>query len=649
MPRTRLLPLIVCPAALAGVVTVHTVSRSDVLGGKAFGKAGPYERIVAKAYFAVDPALAANGIIRDIGLAPRNEKGFVEFSSDIYVLKPRQPAQANGTALYEVSNRGGKGMLATLCFAKPSLDPQSPEEFGDGYLLEQGYTLVWAGWQFDVPRKEGLVRLYPPAVAGVTGLVRSEFTPNSTTTAMPLADRNHVPYAAVDLSDPKAQMTVRDRPDGPRRTIPRAQWRFADAGSVSMEAGFVPGKIYEVIYTAKDPAVVGLGPAAVRDFISYLKYGGGDAVAALGDQRRFIKRAIGAGTSQSGRFLRHFLYDGFNADEKGRKVFDGVWPLVAGGGRGSFNHRFAQPSRDGHRMLNTQYPTDLFPFTDLPLADPETGATDGLLVRAQKENVTPRIFYTNGSYEYWGRVASLIHTTPDGRADAPIPDTTRIYFLTGTQHGSGSFPPPKTVTQFSANPNDFRPVLRALLAAMNEWLASGKEPPPSRYPRIDKGELVAPSALRFPKLPGAKLPFSPNLPYRYAFGPGFREKGIVSIEPPKLGGAFAVLVPQVDEDGNEIAGVRMPEHAVPLGVYAGWNLRLPAMGAPDELSDMIGAWFPFPPATIGARYQGREQYLERIRAAIAALVKDGFMLERDADRVVARAQSMWDSVTAKLR
>ena len=315
-----------------------------------------------------------------------------------------------------------------------------------------------------------------------------------------LADRDHQAYAVADANDPAAVLTVRDSVEGPRRTVPRAEWQFSEDGKgIRMAAGFQPKKIYEVVYTAKDPPVVGVGPAAVRDAVSRLKYG---SASDLGLEAGAIKRAIGFGISQSGRFLRTYLYYGFNEDEAHRKVFDGVMPHVAGAGRGSFNHRFAQASRDGHPYINFFYPTDIFPFTDEPQRDPETGVTDGLLSHATRPEHRPKVFYTNSSYEYWGRAASLIHTSVDGSRDVAPPPDTRIYLLAAGQHGVASFPPSRTIGQQPNNPLDYRWVMRSLLLSMNRWITDGTPPPESRYPRIADGTLVAPDKLAFPKIPG---------------------------------------------------------------------------------------------------------------------------------------------------
>jgi hypothetical protein len=367
--------------------------------------------------------------------------------------------------------------------------------------------------------------------------------------------------------------------------------------------------------------------------VSFLKYGGEETL--LADQKQYVKRSIAFGISQSGRFLREFLYDGFNADEKGRCVFDGVWAHVAGAGRGSFNFRFAQPSRDGNPFRNTIYPTDIPPFTE-----------DGLLDRARKQNVEPKIFFTNGSYEYWGRAASLIHTTPDGKSDVAPDAGTRIYFFAGSQHGAGSIPPHKVEAQNLAAVNDYRFAQRALLLKMQAWLKDGVEPPPSAYPQVAKDQLVSLGALAFPHIDGVRVPHIKREAYRLDF----------STEPPKVGDPYPSLIPQVDSDGNETAGIRMPEVAVPLGTHTGWNLRAKSIGAPDEMLNFTGSYIPFsrttieresrkdPRPSIEERYKSKRDYLEKITEAAQQLVREGFLLDTDIPRIRARAAAEWDYV-----
>jgi hypothetical protein len=331
---------------------------------------------------------------------------------------------------------------------------------------------------------------------------------------------------------------------------------------------------------------------------------------------------------------------------------------VAGAGRGSFNHLYAQPSRDGHPHMNCLYPTDIFPFTGGAQTDPETGMTDGLLLKAEAANVVPKIFFTNGSYEYWGRNASLIHTTIDGAKDFPLEPNVRAYLFAGSQHGAGSFPPQRAGQGYlhPSNPNDYRPFMRALLVALNAWVADGREPPPAQIPLIAKDQLVARSALNFPKIPGVTVPERPKLTWRLDFGPEFRQKGIVTSEPPKLGKAFPTLLPQVDADGNEIAGLRIPYLAVPLATYTGWNLRSPGAGAPEEIYSMVGSYFPFarsrserekngdPRPSVQERYASKDAYLTRVRAAASALVKQRYLLEADLIDIERRAAREWEAI-----
>ncbi len=607
--------LLAASAASAAVTRVDVTERSNDAG---------YERIVGKVYFAVDPKLAPNRIIADIDLAPRNAEGKVEFSADLYMLRPLDPIKRNGTAFVEIPNRGGKGI--------------GMFDLGDHFLLDQGFTLVWVGWEFDLPAKPGLLRIDAPIATNngqpIHGLVRSEWEGTQRVTSIPLGDRDEIGYPVADAQDPANKIFVRDTLEGERRLIPREQWTFTDPTHVTMAAGFNPGKIYEVVYNAKDPVLVGLGPTAVRDTVSYLKYGGVDT--PIDGFHKDIQRTLGIGISQSGRFLRTFLYDGFNQDEKNRRVFDGVWATIAGAGRGGFNARFAQPSRDGNPYFNIFYPVDIPPFSD----------EGGLLANAIRTNTVPKIFYTNGSYEYWGRVASLIHTTPDGKQDlAPAKDT-RIYFFPGSRHGAGSLPPRHPEAQNLDSTNDYSASMRALLIAMQAWLKDGKQPPASVYPQIAKDQLVPVGAYAFPKVPGIATPRYNRRAFRLDF----------SIEPPSVGAPFPTLVPQVNLDGNETSGIHMPEIQVPLASYTGWNLRSPKIGAPDQLFTQAGSWIPFaatkaerenrkdPRLSIQERYPTKQDYLDKITAAAQQLVRESFLLDRDIPYLRDRAAKEWDYV-----
>ncbi len=480
----------------AAVVAVKIESRVDVLQGKAFGTAGAYEKIEGLVTFAFDPESIANEKIVDLNLTPRNMDGHVKATANFMVLQPKDPAKARGLGILEVSNRGGKALLPYFNAGVYTNNPEQEQDFGDGLLLRQGYTLMWVGWQWDVPPAAKALQLAVPIAkqggVPISGLVRADWVLNQDETTLPLAHRNHQPYLATDLDHADNVMTERDERDAPRNVVPREQWHFVNKvedgktvgwSHVSKDGGFSASKIYEVVYRSLNPRVAGLGFAAVRDFMSFAKFDSGSPFR--------VRHGIAFGVSQTGRFLRHFLFQGFNRDELGRQVFDGMFIHAAGAGRGSFNHRFAQPSRDGHRYSAFDYPTDLFPFTSAPQLDAETGITAGLLPKSH----LPKIFYTNTGYEYWGRAASLIHTTPDGKKDIEPLANERIFHLASGQHFVVPFPPKDKLPDSQAylgNPLDYLVNLRSLMVRLCDWVQTGREPPQSAYPRISNGMLVEP-------------------------------------------------------------------------------------------------------------------------------------------------------------
>ena len=613
--RRALLILLVSTPLFARVDRVEIATRSDL---------GPrFEKIVGKIHFALDPSNPHNAVIVDLDKAPRNAGGEVEFSADLYVIRPK--SNRNATLFVEISNRGGKAFLKNL-------DPANESEIRDRFLFDRGYTVAWIGWQFDVRPEPNRVRLYAPVAPGITGRVRSDFVVNSKVEEQTVG---HVITGAIGgtgypSATQEGVLTQRDGPTAQRVVIPRGHWRFTTPTTLHLDGGFVPGKIYEVIYTAKDPAIVGCGLAAVRDFVSWSK---SDPQAITAS-----KRAYGFGISQSGRFLRHFIYQGFNADEQGRQVFDAIDVHVAGAGRGSFNHRFAQPSRDAQPLSPVFYPTDLFPFTDLPTTDPLTGMTAGLLDRAVVEKVVPKIFYTNTSYEYWSRGESLCHTTPDGLHDMTIPDTSRIYFLAGIAHVAGPFPPQKREAQNPDNPSNYWTPLHALLDALDAWVRNGTEPPSSRYPRIADGTLVPASELT------VKFPVTPYQPYKIDLGIDWK-KGIVT-EPPKVAGSYPTLVPQVGADGNETSGIRQPRVSVPLATFTGWNLRDPSVGFPDARQSFVGSYIPFSRDRILELYRDGSEYLGRYAHAALQLIDERLMVTQELDATLRSGQRDWNYATA---
>jgi len=652
--------LLLASVARAEVVRLRVERRETVLGGRAFGAAGAYEKLAGKVDVAFDPALPANEIVVDLKLAPRNAAGKVEASADFYMLKPVDPRKGNGRLLYEVGNRGGKGMLATFQKAAGALDPTTEAEFGDGALMRQGFTLLWMGWQWDVPPRPGVMRMEMPIATDggrpITGLVRGNFILNERAPTAPLADRNHAAYQVLDPSSPGHVMTVRDEPTSRGQIIPRSRWRFVDGSTVALDGGFEPGRIYDVVYRSKDPKVLGCGLAGTRDLVSFLKYDTSEA-----NPTRGLQLAIGWGVSQSGRFLRHFLYQGFNADERGRRVFDGVFDQVGGAGRGSFNHRFGQASRDALQFFNILFPVDLFPFTDGPETDPESGATDALLARAERSGTAPKVFHLLTNSEYFNRSGSLVHTDATGTKDAELPPNTRIYTIASAPHGPGPFPPASNVGggmvgRAALNPLNYTPAVRALFRALDRWVADDVAPPPSVYPKLADGTLTSPDRAGWPAIPGYSFPQHPLRALHLNFGPDW-PKGIVGIEPPEVGKPFVVSVPAVDADGNARAGIRLPQIAVPLATYAGWNYRDPSIGAPDRLAGEIGSYIPLPRTradrertgdprqSIEERYRNRDEYVGRFAAATLDLVNRGYVLAEDVADLLKLASDHYEWAT----
>jgi hypothetical protein len=566
----------------------------------------------------------------------------VEFASDLLMFVPRDVSRARGTIFLEVVNRGRDQALALMSGAQQrDLEPES-WVLGDRFLLEQGFTVAFLGWQFDVDPSQGLT--FGAPVAPVQGIVRQSYiaaVPGRRNTDFGLK------YCALAESRMDAVVTFRTRMDEMPHPLPRDSWQFSTDGcSVHVGGGFDPG-LYEAIYQAKGSPVAGLGLAAIRDFASYLR--NGDAGATLRENPAALQKIIGYGYSQSGRFLREFVRDGFNADERGRMVFDGLMIASAGAGGGSFNHRFASPGEAGNSVLSVLRPVDLPPFTD-----------DGLLARARPAQAAPKIFYTFSSTEYWARAGSLTHTTEDGKRDVAFAPTSRLYFLAGTPHSGGPLPPAngRKYPSLEHFPNfaQQRWAQRALLLDLDEWVRKGIEPPSSQYPTIAKGQLVPLPRVHFPAAPA--FPFTTYMPqvWRMDLGSEYSTSRVITNEPPRLGAAYPILVPQVNADGNDVGGIGLPELAVPLGTYTGWNIAVPALKDLGYLSGLVGGFEPFPlkredrqksgdaRISIQERYANREDYLDRVKKAADALVRERFMLEQDVRAVLQRAEDMWNVI-----
>ncbi|TMQ52163.1 MAG: hypothetical protein E6K74_12645, partial [Candidatus Eisenbacteria bacterium] len=420
------------------VISLQITRRSAVLDGRPFGAAGAYEKIMGMLHIGVDPVHRANQAITDLAAAPRNTAGLVECEADFYLLRPQDPARGNRRLLLDVPNRGRKVALGLLNSTPRVPDPATPEDFGNGFLMRWGYTVAWCGWQHDVPRRDGLMALTVPAVRSgngpISGPVSCEWRPNARVETLRMADRYHIAQPTADLDDPAARLTVREHAGAPAGAIARTAWRFADASHVCLDGGFEAGKIYELVYRAEHPPLVGLGLLAVRDAAAWLRSAStADGNPSAGE----LERAYVLGVSQTGRFLRHFLYLGLNEDEAGRRVFDGAIAHVAGARRGEFNQRFGQPSLNATCSVGS-----LFPFTDTLEVDRVTGERGALLGRLEARGTLPKVVTTNTAAEYWRGDASLIHTDVEGTRDvAPHPQA-RLYLFAGSQHTPGTLPPP---------------------------------------------------------------------------------------------------------------------------------------------------------------------------------------------------------------
>ena len=630
-------------------------------GGIAFGNIGPYHQLDGTVHVAVDPHHPRHAGITDLQRAPRDAQGRVLASADFRMLKPVSPQHGNQRLLLDIVNRGNPTVLTNFNSAVGRMDP------GNGFLMRQGYTVLWCGWQDDVPDVSGLIRVrVPEAVdtAGqpLTGKIAVTYQPDTLVYTQVLSDRLHQPHPTKDPNDPEATLTVQEHEDAPPQTIPRQQWSFArvegdrvvpDATYLHLASGFLPGKIYQVVYTTVGAPVVGMGLLAVRDTVSFLRYSTDQVDNPCAGHLQY---AYSFGRSQSGRFLRHFLYLGLNEDEQNRAVFDGMIPLVAGGGRGEFNQRFGQSSN------SNKYSTkNLFPFHDQTQTDPETGQTDGLLARLIARNKVPKVFFINTSAEYWGGHAALIHTDAHGIRDLAPSTDVRIYHVAGTQHGPGNLQLTDTGTADDARgqqrPNmvDYRPLLRAALVQLDRWVTTGQVPPPDLHPRLDAGTAVPPahSAATFQALPGVQFPAHLRSICRLDFGPGLAE-GVITQLPPKVGKPYANLVSAVDEDGNELAGIRLPDISVPVATYTGWNLRHPKIGGAGQTLSLIGSTIPFPATqaerqasgdprlSIEERYPSKEDYLRRVQHAAEALVQQGYLLAEDLPTVTEQAAQRYD-------
>ena len=646
--------LVLFPISSSAEITKIVIEkREPFANGYEFPGAGAYEKIIGKAFGVIDPKHGLNKGIVNLDKAPKNARGLVEYDVDFYLMRPVDAAKGNRKILYDVTNRGRKALLPRMndAPAEPPQavnDPATVNDVGNGFVFREGYTLVWSGWDPDAPRANGGMIVRVPIATQdsrpIVKTIRDEFVFG---TRIP-ATRPTAPlsYEAATLDQQQARLTVRTKERDAPTEIPRSGWAYADARNIKLlpeGTKFQPGLIYDFRYPAKDPKVLGIGYAATRDLISFLRYHARDSVGnanplVAGGEAPALKAAYAVGFSQSGRYLRDHVDLGFNQDEAKRKVFDGLLVYIAGVGRVFANAEFGQPNRTNTQHEDHHFPENHFPFAHAKLTDPVTGKTGALL---RGDGFDPRIFEINTSTEYWQKGASLLHTDPLGRRDIEIPQSVRLYMIAGTKHGgrAGLTPSPENCLH-PRNPHNPGTALRALLVALDKWTTENVEPPASRVPTLGSGTLVKPEQLGFPSIPGVQAPKAGN--HLDLYGDWANPQHLP-------GKSYATLVTKVDADGNEVAGIRLPGIAAPVATHTGWNFYKSPYPE-GELCDREGIYVPFPNSkaereskgdprlSLHERYGNQDGYVKRVSEAAQNLVKERFLLQEDAERMIAEAK-----------
>ncbi|MCD1585569.1 hypothetical protein K7H09_06020 [Halomonas sp. IOP_14] len=631
LPKITLVPLAIAgaiflsPGSEARVTGFEIINTVDEYGGERFGESGAYERIEAVASFAIDPTSARASNIADLEKAPVNDQGEVAFSTEVVILRPTE--QTSGVLFYEVPNRGRNLSFPLLNLTSISGD-FAVDEPGDGFLMRQGHTMVWSGWQTGL--SDSLIEIDLPVIEGVTGESREEFVFDNHESVSVAS----LTYPAADLNPEHSSLTVRPTPDAPRQMVEGLSFRYLDENRIEIQrpTSMDGGAIYEFIYTAKDAVPAGLGMLATSDLVAFLRGAQGhDVETPLND----IEHTVAMGISQSGRFLRDLIYQGYNADSQGNRVFDGAMAHIAGSRKTFTNYPFAQPGRFSRQHEDHDAVGDQFPFSYVEMLDPLTGQSDSILAVCRENNTCPKLMHTDTSAEFWQARASLVSTSPTGDP-LTMPDDVRLYFFAGAPHFNawGGSASASEVCKYPSNPISVAPSMRALVSAMESWVVNDIAPPASRYPGLKGDGLVANEELNLPPLQG-EVP-KPPVNELYA-----RNHTVV---PPEEGEQYSVKVPEVDEDGIALGGIRQPYVAVPLGTYLGWNLRDQGY-AEGQLCNLSGSFIPFASSndgrkSVSSRYSSPESYQESLGDAIDELVDIGFMLEKDRQWVMEDAPEL---------
>jgi hypothetical protein len=677
-----MLALGLAQAAEARVTSITITSIVPAYGGASFGSVGPYQFVTGIANGAVDPADPKNAVIQDIALAPLDAKGRVEYSTNFQILMPVDESKGNHIMLTEIVNRGNE--LDPSFF---NIGVTSSAPAGDGFLENQGLTLVWTGWQADLvapASNPGLVTMSAPIAhyrngQTITGVVRSEWivsTPTSTQNILADSSSNTPGYASVTTSNAGLRLTERVHQNDPKVPIPNSDWAFADCTStpfpgvpnsqkVCLKNGFDTNHIYELIYTAKDPIVMGLGLAALRDVSAFFHNAATDDSGTANPLAGQITHTLLNGISQSGRLLRTYLDLGFNEDESGKQVFEGMQPHI-GSLRNYINVRFSQPGRlAGTQHTEKQYPGPESPLTYQPSFDPLTGQTSGIFDRCTQTGTCPKIVHTMTDIEYWEASGRGDTTDPLGTRDLSLPSNVRIYQFSSNQHGGFSpvaaLPTSTGICEQLPDANTYTYNIRALLVALEQWVANGTLPPASLYSRLDHRSLVPLNQIRFPRIPGVTGPAGIfNTHIAYYRGPRYDAddlSGIIAIEPPIPLVEYPSLAPQIDVDGNDIDGLRSHILQAPLGTYTGWNVRAAGFSQGDAC-DLTGSYIPFaatkaqrkasgdPRLSLQERYGSTAGYVAAVTAAVNSLVSQRLMLASDASGAISNATAWFTEASA---
>lgn len=638
-----------------------TQTESPTFGGYSWPGVGQYEKIVGVAHAELDPADPRNAVIADIALAPRNANGKVEYSFDFYLLRPVDLTKGAHKMMYEPPNRGRK-LYGTLNRGAAGNDPGSdtnPADLSQAFLMERGYSLSWSGWDASAGTSN--------ANFNTTISLPVAKNPDGSTITGPAYEyivspgaKYNLTYHAATLDQSKATLTHRVHLDDAPQVVPATDWQYnADGSAISLTSGsFTPNDIYEFTYTAKDPTVNGIGFAAVRDWIAFLRYGTADDAGTPNPLAGDVQKVYTYTLSQPARLLNDFTLLGFNQSEKGQKVVDGMLQWIGAGDGMNMNYRFSQPGRTNRNRQEELFQEGVFPFANVTSTDPISGQTASRYDRCTATSTCPVAMEIYSANEYWVKGASLLTTTPDGKSDLPDSPYTRNYFISSHQHGVGNGKS-KGVCQQLQNPLDSAPVQRALWEAMDQWVTKGTAPPPTMVPKLADGTLAkstAQSDVGFPTIPEVTYTGLKTTRYRFDFGPNYYSTLVPTINPPvgsgplednpAWGPIYPTFVPKTDSDGNDIAGVRLPDVTVPLATYTGWALR--AGPQANDGCEGSGQMIPFaktkaereasgdPRPSIEERYPNFSAYYFSVLNAVSKFVANRWMLPEDANAALNR-------------